>query len=308
MSLLGKLIESIQVQIINASFYEVVNPFLFDGRIEDKNVLILLNKGHMHAEPADFPIKPETFYFIPRGQHAHLELGKPQRKFIIPESEFINEQNKNKYLKNINGLSSILDKEEVITVIEFEILLFNTMQFFPLLGMPPITIPHDDEFLYLVTHLAIEKQQQKLGKEIIIASYIQEILIRLFRYIESSPKLAIHLEKLNYLTDKRLVSIINYIQHNLEKDLSNKAVAEIALVSEDYVGQFFKTRTKRNLQDYIENQRLEKAMVLLKNLPESILEIASQVGFQDPAYFSRRFKNKYGISATDVKRQKVEAN
>ena len=39
-------------------------------------------------------------------------------------------------------------------------------------------------------------------------------------------------------------------------------------VSEDYVGQYFKMLTGINPQDYIEYQRMEKAVVLLKNNQE----------------------------------------
>ncbi|MBK6397769.1 MAG: helix-turn-helix domain-containing protein [Bacteroidetes bacterium] len=64
----------------------------------------------------------------------------------------------------------------------------------------------------------------------------------------------------------------------------------------------FQITDKKNLQDYIENQRLEMAMHLLKTIPDNIQEIAHKVGFKDPAYFSRRFKLRYGINANSVRR------
>jgi len=67
------------------------------------------------------------------------------------------------------------------------------------------------------------------------------------------------------------------------------------------VGQFFKSLTNSNLQDYIENQRLEKALQLLKSQPDNVQEIAHAVGFKDAAYFSRRFKMKFGSNAIAVR-------
>src|SRR5205823_13703156 len=122
-------------------------------------------------------------------------------------------------------------KEEVITVITFDLLLFNAIPFSPLLEMPALTIPYDKEFLYLVHHIALEQEQQKLGREVIMNNYMQEIVIHLFRYIESQSWLQTYIEKLHYLTDKRLLAIVNYIHQNLDKDLTNKAVSKIALVS-----------------------------------------------------------------------------
>jgi YesN/AraC family two-component response regulator len=68
------------------------------------------------------------------------------------------------------------------------------------------------------------------------------------------------------------------------------------------VGQFFKSMTNANLQDYIEQQRLEKAHQLLRSSTESIQEIAQAIGFKDPAYFSRRFKLKFGKNANQIRR------
>ena len=99
---------------------------------------------------------------------------------------------------------------------------------------------------------------------------------------------------------------MKYVGENLDKDLSNKTIANIAFISEDYVGQFFKSLTGKNLQDYVENQRLEKALELLKTIPDNIQSIAHKVGFKDPAYFSRRFKMKYGVNANSVRHNKIQ--
>jgi len=89
--------------------------------------------------------------------------------------------------------------------------------------------------------------------------------------------------------------------------LSNQKIADQAFVSKDYVGQFFKSLTNTNLQDYIENQRLERANYLLRTTKDNIQEIAHQVGFKDPAYFSRRFKNKYNVNANQVRKDNIIA-
>jgi AraC-like DNA-binding protein len=99
------------------------------------------------------------------------------------------------------------------------------------------------------------------------------------------------------------VNIIQYVGSNLGDDLSNIKIAEKAYVSKDYVGQFFKTLTNTNLQDYIENQRLEKALYFLRTSKDNIQEIAHAVGFKDPAYFSRRFKLKYNMNANQVRKE-----
>jgi transcriptional regulator GlxA family with amidase domain len=95
---------------------------------------------------------------------------------------------------------------------------------------------------------------------------------------------------------------VEFIQTNLEQDLSNQQIAQVACVTKDYVGQFFKSLTGRNLQDYIEERRLERAYHLIRTTDENIQQIAVRVGFKDPAYFSRRFKIKFLKNAKDVRK------
>ena len=80
-------------------------------------------------------------------------------------------------------------------------------------------------------------------------------------------------------------------------------IAAVAFVSKDYVGQFFKSLTNTNLQDYIENQRLERAHYLLRSTNDNVQAIANKVGFKDPAYFSRRFKIKFKRNANHVRKE-----
>ena len=94
-----------------------------------------------------------------------------------------------------------------------------------------------------------------------------------------------------YFKDPRLIDIFAYIRENLDGDLSNKQLANVANVSEDYVGQYFKMLTGINPQDYIEYQRMEAAVTLLRTTKKSIRAIGAEVGYKDTAYFCRRFKN-----------------
>jgi AraC-like DNA-binding protein len=80
-------------------------------------------------------------------------------------------------------------------------------------------------------------------------------------------------------------------------------LADVANVSEDYVGQYFKFLTGSNPQDYVEYQRMELALDLLRTSKISIRELAKRVGYKDVAYFCRRFKIVYGIPAAKMRKR-----
>src|SRR5690606_18678466 len=51
-----------------------------------------------------------------------------------------------------------------------------------------------------------------------------------------------------------------------------------------------------SISDHINEIRLEKAKELLGDISIPISEIAFEVGFSSPGYFSTVFKNKYGVT------------
>lgn len=55
--------------------------------------------------------------------------------------------------------------------------------------------------------------------------------------------------------------------------------------------------------EFIRSVRMERAMELLKKHQASIAEVAYETGFSEPAYFSRVFKNHFGFSPSEVKKE-----
>ena len=111
-----------------------------------------------------------------------------------------------------------------------------------------------------------------------------------------------------YFKDPRLIDIFTYIRENIGGDLSNKVLANVANVSEDYVGQYFKMLTGINPQDYIEYQRMEHAVELLRTTKMSVRDIGKACGYKDTAYFCRRFKMMYGVPAGKMRKRETLMN
>lgn len=305
MALLSKFIDSLHVHFVRAAFREVVHPVKLNGSFDKHNIILMLNRGHMFVGPDDEVVAPDNFYFFPAGQPIHVKHGLGNYHDLGPEG-FQGDDHRSRFLHTLSGVEDFSNYKEVFTVVAFDVMLYDAIPFFEVLGMSPFPMVADQEFGYLVKHIAVENELNKLGRDKIIRNYMEEIMIHMCRFIESQAKFKKYIDKLEFLSDRRLVDIVKYIQENLDKDLSNKTIANIAYVSEDYVGQFFKSLTGKNLQDYIENQRLDRAMFLLRTQPDNIQEIAHRVGFKDPAYFSRRFKMKFGSNANAVRQSKSQ--
>ena len=302
MNVLSKIIESVNVTVFTAEVREVLQPVNFSKVILQENYLVQLNRGYLLNEEEKAPMKEGSFFFRPAGFEISTKHQKALQYHVVGPDLFQSEDEKSKFFKTLNPFEDLSGKKELFTFVAFDVLVYDSIPFFKVLDIAGFPIPYDSELSVLMRNLCIETGQDKIGKIKLIKNYAEQMVIQIFRFIASQPQFEKKIEKIIFLTDKRLVKIIQYINDNLEKDLSNKRLAEVAFLSEDYIGQFFKSLTNNNIQDYVESKRLEKARYLLNTTSDNVQEIAFAVGFKDPAYFSRRFKMKFNVNANNIRK------
>ena len=94
---------------------------------------------------------------------------------------------------------------------------------------------------------------------------------------------------------------LSYIEENYRAKLKLSDVADHAYVSQWHLSKLLNRQTGQSFSDILNNIRIEKAKVLLKEPSLRIGNIAEEVGFQDIAHFSRVFKKLTGISANEYR-------
>lgn len=100
-----------------------------------------------------------------------------------------------------------------------------------------------------------------------------------------------------------LTQAIEYILHNTASHISVSELADFCHCSGSYLSRIFKRRTGVNINIYINKVRVEHAKKPLTTSNDSIAEIASRVGFNDPNYFSRVFTQIMGIPPKEYRRR-----
>lgn len=95
-----------------------------------------------------------------------------------------------------------------------------------------------------------------------------------------------------------------YIEENYNKNLSLDALGEIAHLHPAYLSKIFKEATDVNLSNYITGVRMQKAAQLLEETELRIHEVMEQIGYQKCQYFSKLFKDKYGVTPKEYRRNK----
>lgn len=100
-----------------------------------------------------------------------------------------------------------------------------------------------------------------------------------------------------------IAAAIETIRQNAEKNLSLRELARAAHLSVFHFARSFKNTTGFTPMEYLEKTRINRAQELLASRPQMQLkEIAQAVGYGDPAYFSRVFHKRAGVSPRDYRK------
>lgn len=107
--------------------------------------------------------------------------------------------------------------------------------------------------------------------------------------------------------DMELIRKINhYVEENLSGgDVSVSALARETAMSRASLYSKVKAITGMGVAQYVEDLRIRKACLLLKETQLSVADISEQVGFSTPNYFSMRFKQAVGITPLTFRKNQI---
>ncbi len=83
---------------------------------------------------------------------------------------------------------------------------------------------------------------------------------------------------------------IEYIEMNYSRKIKITDIAAYIGLDRSYLGAIFKEYTDKSLQQFLLEQRINKACRLMKNSELTISDISRSVGYDDPLHFSKMFK------------------
>lgn len=137
-----------------------------------------------------------------------------------------------------------------------------------------------------------------------MSSYICHVRVKKLpkRIMGSEEK--INETRLEYI--KRVNSVLDFIEVNLDEDLSLENLASKAYFSPFHFHRIFSAMVGETLNSFVVRKRIEKiATILLIGTDEPLNDLAFRYGFNSANSFSRTFRNMYGVSPTDFKKGNV---
>ncbi len=145
-------------------------------------------------------------------------------------------------------------------------------------------------------HLILKKYMQECyneysDKEICynlpIRANIYLMMTSLLRYYCSTKN---ELDRMIYHNVLRMRPVITYIDEHFREKIYIEKLSDMINVSPDYFTKMFKESIGKTPIDYINGMRINSAMEMLVTTDTSMADIADTIGFCNPNYFHKIFK------------------
>lgn len=153
----------------------------------------------------------------------------------------------------------------------------------------------DDYVLKPVSRKDITELLQKMIEKIEGEAASKEV-----KSVVANIKSTMDSDDSNEFSYKEQIKII--LDENMTSpEFSLSVLADEMGLSSGYLSGLFKKLFGATFQDYLIMQRMERGKLLLLTTNLKNYEIAEKIGFEDPNYFSTRFKKEYGQTPSQYK-------
>lgn len=95
--------------------------------------------------------------------------------------------------------------------------------------------------------------------------------------------------------------IRDYIEANIETELTREQLGKALFMNPDYVARIFREKQGQSLNDYIRNRRIARAKKLLRETDMPLSDICARIGYSYNTYFFNTFKKATGVSPNDYR-------
>lgn len=144
--------------------------------------------------------------------------------------------------------------------------------------------------------LKSELKSDGLGSRVYVESLTHTICTHLLRHYSQCNPNPQQISPAKGLSRWKLRQVVNYIQDNLNQDLSLAEIAAVADISMYHFSRLFKQSTGFAPHQYVMNCRIQEAQRLLAKTEKTIEEVSQVVGFQNQSHFTNVFRKLIGTT------------
>ncbi|WP_270739507.1 helix-turn-helix domain-containing protein [Massilioclostridium coli] len=155
----------------------------------------------------------------------------------------------------------------------------------------------------IVTNLIYEVRERSSSGNGNVIQYLLAVLFTLLARIHAEEN------NINAETQPKIASLLDIISYiNQNSNTVNLSVLEERFsYSSGYISRMIKQHCGQSFTQLVQNAKLQHAREILKTTDTSIVEVAEESGFQDSQYFSKLFKEKFGLTPRQYRKMCQES-
>ena len=154
-----------------------------------------------------------------------------------------------------------------------------------------VTFKKDHPIYATLSYCMGEAYEEYISKDVCyrlpVRAHIYLLIAAILRYYAVSKS---ELDRMIYHNVMRLRSVIEYITEHYDEKIYIETLADMVAISPDYFTKMFKDSIGKTPIDYINGVRVNHSLRLLAMTDTPINEIADKIGFSNPNYFHKIFK------------------
>ena len=271
--------------VISVHYFEYTVDFAFSGELHDFWEFVYADKNELIITASNKEIVlPQGSMFLHKPMEFHNVRGNGTN---APNSVILSFSSPSKELYELAGKVTSCtswEKTHLAGVIEEAVSAFAS----------PLGDPY--------TESLIRRKDPVFGCEQMIANHLEALFISLIRRKKDCPDDALFSEKETSRRRKdemRLSLICEYMEANVEKDLTSADIQKQFFISESSLQKLFQHKVGRGAMQHFQRLKIDRAKEMIREKKYNFSEISERLAFSSIHYFSRRFKAITGMTPSE---------
>ena len=271
--------------VISVHYFEYTVDFAFSGELHDFWEFVYADKNELIITASNKEIVlPQGTMFLHKPMEFHNVRGNGTS---APNSVILSFSSPSDELYDLAGKvisCTAREKAHLAGVIEEAVSAFSS----------PLGDPY--------TESLIRRKDAVFGCEQMIANHLESLFISLIRRKKDCPNDALFSEKETSRRRKdemRLSQICEYMEANVEKDLSSDDIQKQFFISESSLQKLFQHKVGCGAMQHFQRLKIDRAKEMIREKKYNFSEISEHLSFSSIHYFSRRFKAITGMTPSE---------
>lgn len=273
---------------------EITEPIAYKPIVSKIHIQeIFTNYYYIRKEKYVYPTQVIPFYLLMYVDQGEMELLLADQKKTIHKNECV------LYYPNQKVAFHTTDQQSC----SYLLISFSMESFYyESLKDQIIALNSNEVYSLLSKYMKMIQENSQFAHEFAMV-YLKEVLLHLIQEQVEREKAEYDPMQAHY-ENALFNEILHYIQSQIDQSLSIEAICSRFHISRSKIQSLFNIKLGIGPKQYISSLKLDRAKEMIDEHKYTISEISERLGFTSIHYFSRKFKNHFGLTPTEYAKKR----